>query len=251
MRPAIVASAFACEGQRDRYARMARVLEFTVGRHCPDWDLVLDRSQPTGSLVSALGVRSHVYNTQKMERWHRAVLEAPDGARLALLDSDTFLVRSLDPVWERPFDVAYTVKDHVYPFNSGVVFVRVSERVRAFFDDWLGVQLGLLADARAHEPLRARFGGINQAALGAVLESPLVAGLTVLGLPCLEWNCEDSAWARFDPAVTRIVHVKSALRRCVFAMSGQVVAREQHLQPLVDLWRSLEREAREALEVRA
>lgn len=245
MRPQLIASAFVVPDAQGRYQRMARVLQHTARVHCPGWDVRIDTRLPA-AMASALAIRSHVFNTQKMERWHRAVLEAPIGARLLLIDVDTFILRPLEDIWDRPFDLAYTTKDHVFPFNTGVVFVRVSDRVRAFVQAWRDTNVRLLSDAEEHRPWRERFGGINQAALGHTLESPIARTIDLCELPCLEWNCEDSAWAAFDPAITRIVHVKSALRRAVFGLAGPMVARERKLQPLVHRWHALERQAFEA-----
>ena len=149
------------------------------------------------------------------------------------------ILRPLNAVWDLPFDVAYTVRPRLLPLNAGVVFVRVSDRVRAFMTAWRDENRRMLTDTQHHQVWRRRYGGINQAALGAVLESPRTDGLAITPLPCSEWNCEDSTWRAYDPDVTRIVHLKSQLRIALFhgGSGGQEVRR------LVTLWRALERAA--------
>ena len=195
-------------------------------------------------MVSALGIASHVHNTQKMEHWRQVVAGAPDGARVLVMDADTVIMRPLDDVWEQDFDIAYTTKpQEKFPFNSGVIFLRVSDRTRAFVDEWRAENRRMLGDAKHHQVWRKQYGGINQAALGYMLSKGERAGVRLLKLPCREWNCEDSSWARFDPATTRIVHVKSGLRRAIFF---GVPSPSPGVTALVKTWRALERAALDA-----
>jgi hypothetical protein len=122
-----------------------------------------------------------------------------------------------------------------------VVFLRVTPAARLFADAWQAENLRLLEHPVEHQRWRSRFGGVNQAALGAMLTGGIVerTGLQVLKIPCLEWNCEDSSWARFDPKATRIVHVKAVLRRAVFGVGVLSVK----IRVLIGIWRALEREA--------
>jgi hypothetical protein len=220
------------------YDRLARVLRSTAARNCAGWTIRIEPIAPA-PLTSALGIASHVHNTQKMAAWCSTVEAATDGASLLLIDADTIITRPLDDLWTQPFDFAYTTKPSRFPFNSGVVAVRVSAAIRTFFRRWRDENHAMLADRVHHQAWRQKYGGINQAALGRALESGWARDLRVCELPCREWNCEDSAWRDFDPALTRIVHVKSALRAAVLG-HGPVLA---SFKPLVQLWRQLERQS--------
>jgi hypothetical protein len=208
---------FACWFQepRDRaWPRLARVLEHSAEQHCQGWDrrirLILPPHRRPGQGVG------YVANTVKLEFWASTVDAMPDDARVALLDADTFIVNSLDAVWATPFDVAITERPQgsIYPFNAGVVFVRANERSRAFMRAWAAANRRMLTDPAVHRVYQKRFGGMNQAALGALLDEGILErlGLTMAALPCAEWNCEDLTWHTFDPATTRIVHLKAGLR---------------------------------------
>lgn len=63
--------------------------------------------------------------------------------------------------------------------------------------------------------------------------------MNLLGIPCVEWNCEDSAWESFDPRKTRIVHVKSALRRAIFDRNAEDMAKPG-VARLVEMWKDIE-----------
>lgn len=218
---------------------MARVLEHSARVACPGWAVQverLDAKQPPQSDPCFWS------NTAKLEAWARVVRASDPGERLALVDADTFVLRDLTPVWVEAFDFAYTLRSPGrLPLNAGVVFVRVSAELVRFFDEWDRANADMYAHPKLHQTWRARYGGINQAALGMLLEAKLAEklGVKIARLQCREWNCEDSSWHEFDPAVTRVVHLKSGLRRSVFGIGASNVRHQQ----LRRIWKDLERGA--------
>jgi len=238
MKPVLEACYFGADPDH-LWVRMATVLRFTAETYCPNWTIQVRNIRPE-PMRSALGIPSHVHNTQKMEHWYHVVTGAPDGARLLLMDADMMILRPLDDVWDRDFDLAYTVKPQErFPFNSGVVFLRVSDRTRAFVEEWRRENRRMLGDSRHHQVWRKQYGGINQAALGYMLSKGDRAGVSLLTLPCAEWNCEDSSWARFS-SETRVVHIKSGLRRAIFF---GLLSPGAGIPEIVKVWRGFERAA--------
>ncbi len=232
--PHLAAVYFGTGGAGDQYGRLARVLEYTATLHCPDWRIQIDRAT-VPHYNSSLGVNSHVTNSQKLEWWRGVVRGAEDGDRILLMDSDMAIVRPLDPVWDLSFDLAYTMRETGrLPLNGGVVFLRVSPRVRAFVDRWFEINQKFLADAAAHRPWRTKYAGINQASFGYMLERE-AHGCELTRITCREWNCENTTWAFYDPTITRIVHLKSGLRRALFG----AVPRSEH-KTLIAAWHKLE-----------
>ncbi len=227
-----------------RWRRLARVLEWSARQHCPDWQVrvtaIAEQLPPTRH-----GVRSHQTNTLKLDHWASVVEASADGDELLLIDADTLVRRPLDAVWGVPFDLAYTVRPETerFPFNGGVLFARSSPGVRHVFHAWAEQNRRMLRDRVHHLTYAQRYGGINQAAFGCLLERGDLAGLQVVTLPCLEWNCEDSTWAAFDPAVTRILHIKSGLRHACWS----ILRPKPEIRPLVDLWRGADGEAKRAM----
>ena len=219
-----------------QYPRLARVLSLTARRFCPDWDVTVRRIPPH-HIQAASGSDADAANHYKLAEWTRLACVAPDGSRLLLVDADTFVAAPLDPLWERDFDVAYTARPQGsrFPLNAGVVALRVGPRAREFMLAWLGTDAAFLADTTARGPWRRTHGGQNQASLGFVLGA---ASVKVLALPCAEWNCEDTTWAKFGPG-TRIVHVKSALRMCAFGIGPSAPG----VRNLARMWRDLDAEA--------
>lgn len=239
-RPPILAAAYFGSGSAgDQYGRLARVLEYTAAIHCPDWRIRVERLTAPPTFTSALGVHSHVTNSQKLEWWRSIIIDAEDGDRVLLIDADMMITRPLEDVWAMPFDLAYTIREEGrLPLNGGVVFVRVSPASRRFVDRWFAVNQRFLANANDHRHWRTKYAGINQAAFGFMLERERDPGLAIARLTCHEWNSENTTWAKFDPAQTRIVHLKSGLRRALFGMP----AKSEHKR-LIALWHSLEAQA--------
>lgn len=218
------------------YDRLARVLEHSARARCPGWSVNV-RQIATPALHDAGGA-----NKRKLDEWTALVATAADGERLLLIDADTMILRPLDDVWAQGFDVAYTTKpgDRLRPFNAGVVFVRVTAQARAFMAAWRDENTRLYLDRRARAEWAAKYAGHNQAALGSLLERgvPAALGVQLQQLPCVEWNCEDASWEKFDAGVTRIVHLKSGLRLAALGLGANM---PRH-RPLVRIWRDLERE---------
>lgn len=238
----VVPRLYACwfgSGAEDQWPRLARVLDYSARRQAPAWRVDVERIDPgpPGNRTAAFEA-----NTRKLDRWAAIVAAAHDGERLVLIDADTMVLRPIDPVWDLEFDVAYTVRPAGtrLPFNAGVIILRVSPAVRTFVSRWAAENRRMLLDQARHAQYYRRYGGINQAALGALFDEGAAAGLRVARLECREWNCEDSTWSRYD-GTTRIVHVKSGLRRTCFGLAPSPGLR--HLAPIARVWRTLEREA--------
>lgn len=224
--------------RRGVYERLARALTRSAAANSPATSLDLIHPDPEHERLAALWRRGHdpqrdslIANTRKLEIWQEAVEAAPAGEVLGLLDCDLLILGDLSEIELLRFDVAYTSRPAAapYPLNAGVFFIRVSERSRGFLADWRALNSRMLTDPRLHEPARQRFGGINQASLGILLER---AGVDALALPCVTWNCEDASWLSFGPR-TRIVHVKSQLRQACFGER----ALEPWSRPLVTAWK--------------
>lgn len=232
---------------RDTWTRLAKTLAHSVHEHCHGWTLDLAEIPPSPDLSSPKGSQGNVDNTRKLDAWAQAVERAADGDRILLLDADTLIRRELDDVWDHPFDLAYTKKPEEarYPFNGGVIFLRVSDLTRAFIRTWRDVNRFFLEHPSEHDVWLPAFGGINQSAFGMLVESisdkawpePFKGyhpGLAIRKLPCLEWNCEDEHWDEFDPDRTRIVHYKSGLQRAIFGITEDAA----HHKGLVSEWRA-------------
>lgn len=241
MRPVLYACYFPAKLELDgQYERLARVLAHTAETHCPGWEIRIHRIDPDIP-APCTGNPSHAWNTSKLDWWNDVIQSSPDGARVVLLDADMMLLRSLDPIWDHAFDLAYTIRDPQtsrLPLNGGLVAVRVSPATRAAMATWQQVNRLMCQEGTDHAEFHRKYAGMNQASFGALLDRGQLSDLSVAQLPCQEWNCCE--WLNFREN-TRVVHVKSRLRRAVFGMVPKEVL-PPHLFGLVTLWHQLEAE---------
>jgi len=153
-------------------------------------------------------------NDLKMEYWAQYIEEAPEGAHVVLMDCDTLVLRPLDAVFESQFDIAYTVRDGKVPFNSGVVFIKVSDKTRKFMRQWADANHAMIKKGSTVLHLVAEFAGINQRTMRDMLDRYSRNGtdFRIKAVPCAIWNCEQENYKNFDPDKTAVLHVKSWLR---------------------------------------
>lgn len=225
-----------------QYERLARVLSHTARTHCPGWTLRIDRINPDVP-APATGNPSHAWNTSKLDWWNDVIQECGDGDRVVVMDADMAILRPLDSLWDRAFDLAYTIRDKAtshLPLNGGFVAVRISDRTKAVMQRWQTVNDAMCREGTDHATYHRKYAGMNQSSFGCLLETHGFDGLSVLELPCQEWNCCE--WLGFTHA-TRVLHVKSRLRRAVFRAAPATHPVHGNLSKLVDLWNRLEREA--------
>jgi hypothetical protein len=229
--------------RRGRYERLLAVLRASWEHHCPAIPLEVYRPKPDRTLRCAIAAReaarqSFADNTDKMRAWEIVMAEAEDGETIAFLDCDLMITgpcdELADAVTGSPLAFTFKAEGQRFPFNSGVVAARVCEDSRQFFRRWREVNEAMLGDAERHAEFRERYGGINQAALGEMLETAGCPPFT--RLDCSTWNCEDSSWPLFT-ANTRIVHIKGRLRAAVM---GCIPPAERSVFRLWEIWKRWE-----------
>jgi len=196
------------------YHRLIEVFEYSLHHHVPDADIrarIIEPPDHRGAVKIPF-----LSNTYKLAFWVAAVEEAYlDGENLILSDSDMLCTGNPEPVFEREFDIAYTVRDdHTnIPLNGGVVYVKPTEAARRFMQEWLKIDERMYEDWNFHQPWRIKYAGQNQASFGYLLENP-VEGVTLLELPTRIYNAVNTDWHRIG-SDTVFIHIKSQLRKAV------------------------------------
>lgn len=220
------------------YERMSLVLRATARAYIPD-ALIDIRRIPAPLTDLARSVIEHwkAANSDKLRHWVDCCDKLPDGAQAILLDVDTFIRDDPSDAWDTPFDVGLTKRreSHKYPFNGGVVFIRVNHRSRRFMRQWLAANEYLRKNPQAHRPWRLSHGGMNQAALGFILAQGVAC--KVAHLPTWRFNaCDASDWADIEGAA--IVHVKADMRK---ALEGAARPTEV-TRSIIEQWWRLEQQ---------
>ena len=218
--------------QAKTYSTLAQVFEKSCRRHMPGVEFMALTIAPPPLKPGVH--RGFSTNTAKLNLWSKLVAEADQP--LLLSDCDMLCLHDLRDVWDRDFDVAYTVRSECrLPFNSGVVFVKPTPAARQFISKWRDVNEEMLKSPTLHQPFRRKYAGMNQASFGYLLEQRLDAGVKLLPLPCQIWNACNEDWERIDLSKTRLVHFKGKLR--ALALSAGMVPQHAPLYSLVKEWK--------------
>lgn len=209
------------------YKRMSNALEASVAANSPSTPITVEMILDTDEDLVAIGKRryaTYVQNTRKSRHHSEIVQRSEDGELICLMDCDTLVVKDLSPAIKlmEGFDLGYTVKPRGanYKINSGVVFVRVSERTRKFYRDWEQATIMMLSEPKQHEFYRKNYGGVNQSALAYTMANN-GSDMKYLELPCQEWNACSDSWKDWQQHA-RIIHVLMRMRRLVSRTANRV-----------------------------
>ena len=221
----------------ERYARLADVLALSAAENSPSTPLTVEWIEGQWEPESYRGCKPvWIENAHKAHCHWQAMRQADDGEVIGFLDIDTMVLGDCSEIESLPFDIAYTVRPNRTPWilNTGVYFVRVSDKTRLFMLTWLNTVLRMLRDKHFHDEWRAarKYGGIHQAALGWMLEHAGPA----------KWNCVSCCW-RDAGEHTRIAHIMSSLRRTCFEPT-KVLPRNDGEKYLMKRWRAYDEKAR-------
>lgn len=225
--------ATACFDYDDRFDfhRLLEVFQRSVSRNMPGVEIDVLNVKPPKTVYPG-NMLSWSSNTAKLRAWAKYVATITENT--VICDCDMLCLRSIEPAFEQPFDIAYTERttEHI-PMNGGMLFVRPTDASRAFFQRWHEVNLRMYRDKTLHFSWKRRYAGMNQAAFGYMIAHE--PGVQLQVFPCREWNACNEDWPHIDES-TRMVHVKGALRKYVLADVGMAGVPGE-LQRAVGLWR--------------
>lgn len=221
----------------DDYVRMADVLRKSVELNSPHTPITLHYVHkpliPRAKRLdfhNASNVTKTLYHTELVHL-------AKDGQLLGLLDCDTLVLGDLSEIETKEFDIAFTFRNDRSPINTGVVFLRVSDKVRDFYWEWLAEVQRLAFNHKKLLKLNEIYRGVNQSALNEILRERDF-GLKILELPCEIYNSVSCTWRYFSKN-TKILHVLGRLRHA--ALRGAMFM-DPCIMRLANLWRQYEKQ---------
>jgi len=163
-------------------------------------------------------------NTVKLRVWQQ-IVEQATGPTI-ITDADMLMLNGdLASAFYEPFDVGFTWRSRPegakLPINGGVFFFRPSEQTTAFMRQWVEVNERMYVDKPFHLTWKKKYQGINQSALGYMLETG-GHGCKIARMPCATWNALDEDWPRVQhPGEARFLHIKGILRKACLKPPGQ------------------------------
>jgi hypothetical protein len=213
-----------------KYETLLNVLKYSAKVNMPKAKFV-DLRLDAPEVEEVPGYKMLISNTYKLEKWIEEINKCKDGDYIALVDADMLILRDFSRVFNYRFDVAYTYRTSGYlPLNGGVIFVKVNDLSKDFFNKFYRINLHFLKNKKEHDKYRKIYAGMNQAAFGWMLEESNHPA-HVLALPCPIWNVCNEDWKNMDESAY-ILHIKSKLRLMCFNQKRPT----PDVERLVDLW---------------
>lgn len=192
---------------RGEYDDFWKVFNYSAKKHMPDAEIICLREVPEvdksrGNTYAAMSARLYM--------WADAVKNV--SGNIILADVDIVFTGNMFSVFnEYKFDLAYTKRNSKWkPINGGIIFLR--DNAKSFIDLWARVNNKMYKNKELHNKWRKKYKGMNQPALGYLIEHPKKHGMNLLSLPCLKYNACDQEWAHITPE-TKAIHLKRALRK--------------------------------------
>ena len=175
------------------------------------------------------------YNTKKLELWCDYAQRAEDNT--IFIDADMLCLADPARVFDQEFDIGITNSPgQSPPLNAGVVFFKPTAKGRQFFREWLVINNQMYKDEYFRQQWATKYLGMNQAALGCMIETGLTDGVKYL--PQQKWNLTDQLWRKLD-GETVFVHIKGQLRVALMNRANPA----GDLRNPMQLWYQMEKES--------
>ena len=194
------------------YAELLDVFKKSVSIHQPDAEFVeIKIDTPDKEPTKAYFM---TYNTIKLRYWVDFLKHTNDNVIFA--DCDMLMLQSAAHAFDIPFDVAYTARQIVYkaPLNGGIMFARPTRKAIGFFKELLEINERMYDDESFHGPWMRKYIGMNQAAMGYILENGNRAGAKVHEYLTPIWNAVEGDWQRLNDE-TVFCHLKGKVRESI------------------------------------
>jgi hypothetical protein len=218
--------------ENEKYETLLNVLKYSAKVNMPHVKF-LDIRIPPPEVKQLPGYRMLISNTYKLQKWVEELEKGNRGDKFVFLDADMLILNDFSEVFEKyKFDVAYTYRvSGRLPLNGGVMFARSTRKGKNFFKEYLEINNEMLNNVKFHLPWRKKYAGMNQAALGWMLEESR-NNAKILALPCPMWNVCNEDWPNMLPDAY-ILHIKSRLR--LMCLDQKPPSRD--IKYLVDIWK--------------
>jgi len=228
VRTTLITSCF--ETQRGYYGDLLKVFKYSAGLHMPDVNIIVIDKQPEIDMS-----RGNTYGamTARLNQWAE-VIGGVKG-NIILADVDMVFLDDVTHVFhEYEFDVAYTSRKSKFkPINGGIIFIR--DGAQDFIKIWAVINNKMHSDPLFHNQWRKKYKGMNQPALGYLIEKPHKHKFKMKALPCSVYNACDQEWKRID-GNTKVIHLKKALRK---ALDGEPI---KGAEKALEIWKKYEEE---------
>lgn len=212
--------------RKNRYTKLLKVFKRSAARIMPDIPVkILNMAQPENISIKM----DMSFAFEATGKYCLATNE-----NLAVCDIDLMFVRRIDDVFKMDFDLAVTVRELKYKYNTGIWFFKPTAEAKKFMREWMKNNRYFMNNFDKEILYIGKYAGIDQAALARTIEENTTA--KIIELQCLEWNACQGQWARIDKT-TRVIHIKSKLRQ-VAVKGKRPPEGHEYLSAIAEKWRA-------------
>jgi len=210
----IVTTVFKYKDKPSDYKRLYQVFMASCAKHMPGVTVkTLKLDVPPAKDNRKPGIWT---NTAKLRAQVNYIKTLKDDVVLA--DCDMLCLKPFDDVFKKyDFDIGITTKPPGVKsscrINGGIIFIRNSAQARAWMQELLKINDRMYKDQAFHNEWRKKYYGMNQSALGYMLERAKTKA-RVKEFRTTIWNAVDCDWTNVTDK-TRLVHIKGKLRACI------------------------------------
>ena len=199
------------------YNELHEVFLLSCKKHMPDVEVVTLKLQVP--IVRDNKRPGCWVNTVKLREMVKYVETCNDDIILA--DCDMLCTAPAYDAFKEDFDIAVTFKDKPQgrcPLNGGIIFVKNTPLAHDWLKKLSEVNDQMYSNKSFHDEWMAKYFGMNQAAMGYMIENSGHLA-KVVRYSTQKWNNCDYDWVNFNEE-TVFVHVKGPLREAIFQRVG-------------------------------
>lgn len=197
---------------RPEFKMLLDVFRYSIKKNMPDADYIEYRPTPP-----PYDGRNHGYldNTIKLKYWHDHMLITKENT--IFIDCDMLALKDAKHAFYNKFDIAYTAcpRGYMVPLNGGVIFAKPTPAAREFFYRLMYINDKMYYDYSFHKPWQDKYHGMNQSAMGYVIEN-MASDIFLEKYTTQEWNAIECDWRRMTDR-TVFCHINKQLRRFIVA----------------------------------
>jgi len=224
------------------FTRLKELFEYSLKKHNPKLKITAHVSEyPAERKPSERS--AHLENIHKLKIWNEKVQKAR-GA-LLLVDCDLLILDDLSEIQKYDADIVFTDRDMKFStirFNAGVIFVRPTKEAKQFFQKWCDIsENDFDIENDFWKQICRQAKGATQSTLTYMVDNNICQNTKLKFIPCDIWNCAAADWSRFSDK-TKILHVKSELRKWFLMRATEQQMEEKYNGHLINILNKYEAE---------
>ena len=230
---------------KPHFARLKNVLLYSLNKYNKDLIIIEKELEcPTCEHRTENDKKfQYLENIHKTQKWNEFFQSLNIGDEVLFLDADILILNNISEMFDflENKEIILTTRNYKkLNFNAGVILFKVTENTKRFFNEWTEKISKFSHEIRFNQEiikLSEIYLGAGQTTLAYMIEKEEYKNI-IDKVPCHIWNCCQQDWDLYTDE-TKIIHVKSGLRKLIFEKS---VRKKSTIIKLAKIWLEYENE---------